>query len=88
MPNTDGHGTPLPRAAAQSNVGRMAHEIAAVSGRPELAPIVAAWLVDAFGYEGGRTVDQMTALILAPPKGPEETLMLVANSMTSWLPPL
>ncbi|HEY0423159.1 MAG TPA: GNAT family N-acetyltransferase [Rhodopila sp.] len=77
MPNTDGHGIPLPRAAAQSKVPRIVHEIAAVSDRPELAPIVAAWLVDAFGYEGGRTVDQMTALILAPPKGPEETFVLL-----------
>ena len=54
----------------------MGFEIAAVSDRPELAPVVAAWLVDAFGYPGGRTVEEMTALLLAPPVGPEETFVL------------
>lgn len=48
--------------------------IHAVSTRPELAPTVAAWLVSAFG--GSQTVEQMTALILAPPRGPEETFVL------------
>jgi GNAT superfamily N-acetyltransferase len=54
----------------------MTHRIAAVSDRPELAPVVAAWLVNAFGYPGGRTAEEITALILAPPKGPEETFVL------------
>ena len=54
----------------------MGFEFAAVSDRPELAPVVAAWLVDAFGYPGGRTVEEMTALILSPPVGPEETFVL------------
>ena len=38
----------------------MGFKIAAVSDRPELAPVVAAWLVDAFGYPGGLTVEEMT----------------------------
>ena len=54
----------------------MSFEIAAVSDRPELAPVVAAWLVDAFGYPGGRTVEEVTALHLSPPVGPEETFVL------------
>jgi hypothetical protein len=37
----------------------MGFEIVAVSDRPELAPVVVAWLVDAFGYPGGRTVEEM-----------------------------
>lgn len=55
----------------------MSYQIEAVSGRPELAPIVATWLVNAFGHPGGRTIEQMTSLILAPPRGPEETFVLI-----------
>lgn len=55
----------------------MARRIAAVSTRPELAPLVAQWRVDAFyDYPGGYTVQEMTALILEPPIGPEETFVL------------
>ena len=55
----------------------MRHQIVAVSDRPELAPIVARWRVDAFfNYPGGYTVEDMTARILAPPVGPKETFVL------------
>ena len=54
----------------------MGFEIAAVSDRPEQAPVVAAWLVDAFGHPGGRTVEEPTALVPSPPVGPEETFVL------------
>jgi GNAT superfamily N-acetyltransferase len=54
----------------------MGHRIEAVSDRPELAPVAAAWLVEAFGYPGGRTREEVTELILAPPNGPEETFVL------------
>jgi GNAT superfamily N-acetyltransferase len=50
--------------------------IAAIADRPELAPVVATWLVAAFGYPGGWTLEQMTARILAPPRGPEATFVL------------
>ena len=51
--------------------------IAAVSDRPDLAPLVAAWRVAAwFQHPGGCTVEEMTRLILAPPAGPEETFVL------------
>ncbi len=51
--------------------------IAAVSQQPELAPLVAEWRVSAFfDRPGGYTVEEMTALILAPPVGPEETFVL------------
>ena len=54
-----------------------AEAIAAVSDRPDLAPIVARWRVDAFfDHPGGWTVEAMTAAILAPPAGPEETFVL------------
>jgi RimJ/RimL family protein N-acetyltransferase len=52
------------------------HKIVAISDRPDLAPTVAKWLVDEFGYPGSRTLDEMTVLILSPPRGPEETFVL------------
>ncbi len=55
----------------------MGHRIAAISDRPELAPLVARWRVEAFfGYPGGCTVEEMAALILTPPVGPKETFVL------------
>jgi GNAT superfamily N-acetyltransferase len=55
----------------------MTVSIRAVSAQPDLAPLVARWRVEAFFTEpGGITVDQMTALILAPPIGPKETFVL------------
>lgn len=53
------------------------HRIETTRDRPDLAPIVAAWLVKEFGYSGGRTPEQVTARILAPPNGPEETFVLL-----------
>ena len=58
----------------------MDYRIVAVSDRPDLAPLVAAWRVKAFGYPGGGTVEQLTALILAPPVGPEETFVLLEQN--------
>ena len=58
----------------------MSHRIATVSDQPELAPTVARWRVEAFFQgPGGYTVEEMTALILAPPAGPEETFVLFDN---------
>lgn len=58
----------------------MAHHILAVSDRPNLAPLVARWRVNAFfNYPGGWTVEAMTARILAPPVGPKETFVLFDN---------
>lgn len=55
----------------------MTPDIVTVSGRPDLAPVVAAWRVNAFfNYPGGYTVEEMTALILEPPVGPEETFVV------------
>ncbi len=55
----------------------MSHRIVAVSDRPDLAPLVARWRVDAFSnHPGGWTVEAMTAAILAPPVGPEENFVL------------
>ena len=51
--------------------------ITALSDQPGLAPLVARWKVAAFfNYPGGYTVEEMTALMLAPAIGPEETLIL------------
>jgi GNAT superfamily N-acetyltransferase len=55
----------------------MVYRIVTVSNRPDLAPLVAAWRVEAFGYPGGWTVEELTALLLAPPVGPEETFVLL-----------
>jgi GNAT superfamily N-acetyltransferase len=54
----------------------MAYTIVSISDRPELATVVAAWLIAEFGYPGGRTVDELTAKILSPRNGPEETFVL------------
>src|ERR1700722_10552505 len=54
----------------------MANAIVAVSDRPELAGVVAAWLVAEFGYPGSRTTEELTALICSPPVGPEESFVL------------
>jgi GNAT superfamily N-acetyltransferase len=55
----------------------VAATITTVSDRPDLAPVVAAWRIGAFGYPGGWTVENLTALILARPVGPEETFVLL-----------
>jgi GNAT superfamily N-acetyltransferase len=56
--------------------------IIAVSDRPELAPVVAAWLAGAFHRRpGGLTAEELTALLLAPPVGPEETFVLFEGEM-------
>ncbi|MBV1796468.1 GNAT family N-acetyltransferase [Siccirubricoccus sp. G192] len=55
----------------------MDHRIVAVSNHPEFAPVVATWLIEAFENPNSRTVEEMTALILAPPVGPEETFVLL-----------
>ena len=55
----------------------MTFTIVTISERPDLAPIVAKWRVEAFfDYPGGYTVEEMTALILEPRIGPEETFIL------------
>ncbi|PZP39711.1 MAG: N-acetyltransferase [Azospirillum brasilense] len=55
----------------------MSTRIAAVSEQPELASLVARWRVQAFFTPpGGYTVDEMTALILKPPGGPNKTFVL------------
>ena len=51
--------------------------IATVSDQPALAPLVARWRVTAFfNRPGGYTVAEMTALILMPDAGPNETFVL------------
>ena len=60
----------------RTDLRRMRTSIVAVSDQPELAPLVAEWLVEAFANPGSRSVEDMTALILAPLVGPEETFVL------------
>ncbi len=51
--------------------------IRTVSDNPNLAPVVAGWIVAAFfDHPDGYTVEEMTALILAPAAGPKETFVL------------
>jgi GNAT superfamily N-acetyltransferase len=54
----------------------MTHTIVAVSAQPALAHTVARWLVAEFGRPGSRTEAELTALILGPARGPEETFVL------------
>ena len=52
-------------------------EIVAVSARPDLAPMRARWIVDAFFSEpGGYTVDEMTAITRATHPGPRDSFVL------------
>lgn len=54
----------------------MSRRIVAISGRPDLAPLVARWWKDAFfATPGDWSVEDMTALILAPLEGPQETFV-------------
>jgi hypothetical protein len=46
-----------------------------VSTQPEPAPVVAQWLVAEFGRPGGRTEEELTALILSTPVGLEDTFV-------------
>jgi GNAT superfamily N-acetyltransferase len=55
----------------------MSTRIVAVTDRPVLASLVAFWRVRAFFTQpGDLTVEQMTALILDPPGGPNATFVL------------
>ena len=55
----------------------MNRHVVTLSDRPDLAPLVAQWRVDAFfSHPGGYTVEELTALILAPPVGPEENFVV------------
>lgn len=56
-------------------------KIVTISSEPGLAPVVARWLVQTFfNYPGSYTVEEMTALILAPSDGPKETFVLFDGS--------
>jgi hypothetical protein len=54
----------------------MTCRIVAVSDRPKLAPMVATWLLDEFRHPGSPTHEVLTARILAPRVGAEETFVL------------
>ena len=54
----------------------MEHPIAALSDRLELAPIVAAWLLDEFRHSASPTLEVLTAKISSRPVGQEETFVL------------
>lgn len=55
----------------------MRTHIAALSTRPDLAALVAAWRVHAFfGDQPGWTVERYAAALLQPADGPEETFVL------------
>lgn len=54
----------------------MTVRITTTSARPDLVPMVAQWLHDAFSYPGSRSVEEIVALLAAPLNGPEETFVL------------
>lgn len=53
-----------------------AYRIEAVSARPDLAPLAAAWTFDAFFDPAEWTVEALTASILAPGDGPKDNFVL------------
>jgi RimJ/RimL family protein N-acetyltransferase len=53
---------------------------ASVLAEPALAPLVARWLLDAFGHPGSPSFEEMVALVLAPPEGPEESFVLLDDT--------
>ena len=56
----------------------MGTRVVTVAEQPELASLVARWRVQVFFTQpGGYTVDEMTALILKPPGGPNKTFVLL-----------
>src|SRR4051812_3019452 len=54
----------------------MTVRITTTSARPDLVPVVAQWLHDAFSYPGGRSVEEIIASFAAPLNEPEETFIL------------
>jgi GNAT superfamily N-acetyltransferase len=54
----------------------MPHRIVTLSDQPELAELVASWILTEFGHPGSPSLEVMTALYLAPHDGPEETFVL------------
>ena len=59
----------------------MSVKITTAPAQPDLVPIVAQWLHDAFSYPGSRAVDEIIALLVAPLNGPEETFVLFEDDM-------
>ncbi len=56
--------------------------IVAVSAQPELAPVVAGWLVGQFfDYPGGMTVPAMTQMILTPREPFEECFVMLEDGV-------
>jgi GNAT superfamily N-acetyltransferase len=54
----------------------MPHRIVTLTDHPELAELLASWILSAFGHSGSPSLEEMTALFLAPHNGPEETFVL------------
>jgi GNAT superfamily N-acetyltransferase len=59
----------------------MKAEIAALSGRPELAAAVAGWLLDEFRHSGSPTLEVLTANLLGRPAKGEETFVLSVDDV-------
>ncbi|WP_158744116.1 GNAT family N-acetyltransferase [Acidisphaera sp. L21] len=55
----------------------MEYAIVTISDRPDLAPIVAGFVLQAFGHADSPSAAEITAQILAPHRGPEETFVLL-----------
>ncbi|MCW8085596.1 GNAT family N-acetyltransferase [Roseococcus sp. MDT2-1-1] len=55
------------------------HEIVTVTDRPDLVPTLARWMQETFGNPSGRTLAETEALFRAPPRGPEESFVLLLD---------
>jgi predicted N-acetyltransferase YhbS len=59
----------------------MIYSFASVAARPELAPMVAEWLLDEFGHARSPTHAQLVAMIVAQPASSEDSFVLFADDV-------
>jgi GNAT superfamily N-acetyltransferase len=59
----------------------MTHSFVSVAARPDLAPMVADWLLDEFRHAGSPTREQSVQTILAQPASSEDTFVLFAGDV-------
>jgi len=55
------------------------YEILTITDHPELASAVAGLMFRVFRHKGSKSLEEMTAILLRPPAGPEETFALIVD---------
>jgi predicted N-acetyltransferase YhbS len=59
----------------------MTHRFVSIAARPDLAPMVADWLLDEFGHAGSPTHEQSVQMIRAQSASREDTFVLFADDV-------